>query len=158
MSKREEGHVGLRLLLGCVLVLGGVILTSGQQGEVLKTKGGVGEPPTTGSTTGTTTGTTGTTGPTGTTGTTGSTSGNDGTGHTIAHVKLLRLEERLHQNSAWLNANATQTSTDRHALRLKCKTVYVNSYPPGPGPSAGHSEGVGEIALPAGSVLGGLML
>lgn len=146
------------MLLGCVLVLAAVGLTSGQQGEVIKTKGAGGvEPPTNSSTTGgSTTGTTATTGTT-SGGTTGTTSGGDGTGYGFAHATLLKLEERLGQNSAWLVSGSAQTSAARHVLKLKLRTVYTDNWTSDQwGNDIGMTEAVTDVAIPVGSELGGL--
>lgn len=146
----NRGNTNHRILIGIILVLFLVIVTSAQQG------GGVVIGSDTGSTaTGTTTGTTGTTA------TTGGTAG-DGNGQVLScYTVLMKVEEKLHAWTRYVSGGTLQlANTDRHVARLKLKCPYIvvdspdTAIPPVFGNYWRHYSMILRVGVPSGSEIG----
>jgi hypothetical protein len=140
----NRGNTNHRILIGIILVLFLVIVTSAQQG------GGVVIGSDTGSTaTGTTTGTTGTTA------TTGGTAG-DGSGQPVSNYTVLsKIEEKLHAWSRYISGGVLLApNTDRHVVRLKITCPYTTQITPD---ATGYWEDhtfIKAVGVPVGTEIG----
>lgn len=109
MHPKSDGFAKVRLLVGLVLLMGTIILTSGQQGEVIKggvvvtTAGGTGGSTTGGTTTSTTSGTTG--------------------GEDVYEGYIAKVEEVKAADSVYITSPSSGLTnvTNRHVVRLKIK-------------------------------------
>jgi hypothetical protein len=163
----ERGKTSYKVLIGIVVALFVLIVTSAQPNPSVGTDGlppttaggSTGEvlgPPTAGGTatgsTSTSSTATGSTSTTSTAGTTGVTSG-DGNGYGVGQVVLKKIEEKLYAPSRYLSGGVLVSPVDsRHVVRLKLECPYTYSSDPVTGASL--MTYVGAIGVPVGTELG----